>query len=312
MAKPVIADVYEVKLLSNISIRHRNNQMIADQVFPTVTVVQEDGKYFEYERDAFRIPNLLRADGAPAIELDWGVKKKSYSCDEFAAAKIVTDRIRRNQDAPLNMDVDTTEFLTDQILLDFEKRVRDVAFDPANYAAGHKKTLSATEQWSNYGAADSDPFKHIEAGIDAIEKDAGKKANLIVLGKESYRYLRHHPDILDRVKYTSRESVTLEILAELFDVERVLVGRAVYDTAPEGATPSLSYVWDDRCLVAFVDPKPGIKTMTLGITFRVQGFRKTKKFRVEVRGGDLIEVVDCYDAKMVSPDCGYLISDTVA
>jgi len=307
-SSPTLKDVHVDKILTNVSIQWRNPAYLAEKVFPVLLVEKESDKYFVYGKDSFRVEKALRADGAPAVEVDWGVSTDTYSTNEYAYSKLVTDRMRANADNPLNMDVDTTEFLTEKLAVFQENEAASIAF--STVAIPNNVTLSAGDQWSAFDT--SDPFDDIETGKESIRSKAGREPNLIICGSEVFAKLKHHPDLLERVKYTAKGILTEDILASLFGVESFLVGRAMKDTAVEGQTPSLGYIWGKDLLIAYVAPRPGLKTLTLGLTLRVRGYRKTKRFRLDLRGGDLIEVSDNYCIKIVASDCGYLIKSAVA
>ncbi len=306
--KPTLTDVHVDKILTNFSVAWKNELFIAEQIFPPVIVEKESDKYFVYGQEAFKLVKAKRADGAPAVEVDWSVSTDSYSTDVRALSKLVTERMRANADIPLNMDRDTTEFLTEKLAVDQEDEAASIAFSTAfitNYA-----TLVGTAQWNNYDT--SDPFSDIELGKESIRTKAGKEPNLIAVGGAVFAKLRQHPDILDRLGHHRNRFATSADLAQLFEVENFLVGRALKDTAAEGVAAVKAYIWGKHSLIAYVAPKPALKTLTLGITFRVRGYRKTKRFPLALREGDLIEVDDNYAIKIVSTDCGFLIADCIA
>jgi hypothetical protein len=67
----------------------------------------------------------------------------------------------------------------------------------------------------------------------------GLEANTLVLGYDVFRQLKNHPDLVDRIKYTSSQTITEDMLARMFDIERVLVSKSIKATNAEGATAGL-------------------------------------------------------------------------
>jgi hypothetical protein len=55
-----------------------------------------------------------------------------------------------------------------------------------------------------------------------------------VLGADAITSLKNHPDIIDRIKYTQRGVVTEDLLASLFDVDKILVSYATQETSRSG------------------------------------------------------------------------------
>ena len=56
-----------------------------------------------------------------------------------------------------------------------------------------------------------------------------------------WRQLKHHPDFVDRFKYTTSESITTEMNARLMEIERILVIKSIQNKADEGVTASYSF-----------------------------------------------------------------------
>jgi len=83
-----------------------------------------------------------------------------------------------------------TEALTDLILLRREKRVADLVFSNDSYNSGHKETRSGTDQWSDY--TNSEPREQILEALDVPLQ----RPNIFVLGNDTWRLLRQHPQIV--------------------------------------------------------------------------------------------------------------------
>lgn len=306
---PEVNNVHTDAILSNISVMYRNAQFVGLQMLPVVPVKKESDKYYIYnsKADRFRIPDTLRAPKTESKTVDWKVTTGTYQCEEHALNDLIDDREKANADKPLNLAVDTTEFLTDLILLAQEKRIADY-LSSETYMTNYT-TLSGTDQWSDY--SNSDPVGDIETGKETIHGKIFQFPNTLLLGQQVYNKLKHHPDVIDRFKYVKKGIITPDMLADLFEVERVIVGASGYNTAKEGQTASYSYLWGKVAILAYVEKKPGIKKPSLGYTFQSRKF-KVRKARIETKHSDWIEASHVVDEKLVSVDCGYLIKAAVA
>jgi hypothetical protein len=164
-------------------------------------------------------------------------------------------------------------------------------------------------KWSDY--ANSDPVKDItDAGI-YITRQTGRKPNTFTVAESVFRTLKNHPDIVARCKYTQDRIVTEQLLAALFEVERVIVSRAVYNAADEGAPVDMNFVAQDGALLNYVTPDPGILTATAGYTFSWKGvsgqlgfITSVKRFRMEAIRSDRIEAETAFDMKLIGSDLG--------
>jgi len=296
-------NVHKDQILSNISIMYRNEAYVGTELMPIVPVKKKSDIYYIYDSkaDRFRIPQTLRAPRTESRTVDWKVTTDGYVCDEHALNDLIDDIERDNADKPLNPEVDTVEFLTDIIQLGLEMRIKDQLV--ASLSANAPGVV-----WDTYET--SDPIVDIETGKNAIHAVIFKEPNILLLGKAVYDKLKHHPKILDRIKYVQKGVVTPELMASIFEVEKVIVGKAGYNTAKEGKPESLSYLWGKNAILAYVEPNPGIKKFSLGYTFQSQKFQ-TRRARIEVKHSDWFEVGDIETEKMVCVACGYRISPAI-
>ncbi|PIQ83883.1 MAG: hypothetical protein COV75_05075, partial [Candidatus Omnitrophica bacterium CG11_big_fil_rev_8_21_14_0_20_63_9] len=238
---------------------------------------------------------------------DWAITTQTYSAEEYGWEELIDDRERENADDPIAPDRDSTEVATDIVLIAYEQRVVDLVTSTANIT--QNTTLSGTSQWSDF--ANSDPFTDVRTGIDTIQKATGVRPNALAMGYEVWNKLQDHPDLLERVKYTQRGLITREIVAAAFDLEEIHVSRALKNTAKEGQTVSLGYMWGKDALLYFKQRTPGIKRVSLGYTFQVRDL-KVERYREEPRKSDVVRVTHLVDEKLVAAACGYLIKAAVA
>jgi len=304
---PTVGDVHVDAILSGVSTRYVNEAMIADLVMPVIPVVKESDKFYKYTRN-WRLPEAKRAAGAEANEIDWNVTTDTYTCEEYALKDLIPDRVRANSDTPLNMDVDTTEYLTELIQMGREKRVADIVFAAGTFGT-QTSALAGANRWDDY--AGSDPIGDVRTARATVHAATGKLPNALVIGYQAHLKLLDHPDILERIKYTQKGIITADLIAALFEVDKYIVGKALNDSSQEGGSESLGYMWGKKVALLYAESSPGIKKISFGYQFQSRGFR-TKKWREEGRDGDFIEAGEVRDEKVVSADCGYLYTTVVS
>lgn len=302
-------DVVIDPALSNVSVKYTNESFIADLIFPTLKVSKQTGKYYIYDKSNLRRDNSNRAAGSPSNEIDFGLSLSGvFSCDDHALKGFVADEIQDQAEAALNPLIDETETITEKLMLDRENALATLITNSANIT--QYVTLSGTTQWSDY--SNSDPIGDVRTGRTTIHTNTFKKPNTMVMGKQVFDMLIEHPAIIERIKYSQLGVVTAELLARVFQVEKILVGEAGQNTAAEGQTDSLSYVWGKHVVLAYINPKIGLKSLTLGITF-TYAMRQVKRWRDEDREGTYVRIgQDNYVQKLIAAACGYLIKDAVA
>jgi len=326
MALPTAGDVHVNAPLTNISIAYiqTQNMFIADQVFPNVPVTKQSDRYFKYlKEDWFRAEAKERAPGTESAGGGWRIDNTpTYYAPVTAVHKDVDDQIRANADNPINMDRDATQWITTQLLLKRERIWVENYFQPTIWdtdllgvAAG-----PAAGEFLQWDQADSTPIEDItEATVEVAEK-TGFRPNTLVLSPFVFNQLRNHADVLDRIKYTQRGVVTTEIMAGLFDVDRVLVPWGVINTANEGVEgdDDFEFVFGKSALLTYANPTPSILQPSGGYIFSWTGFlgagqqgNRIKRFRMEHLSADRIEGEMAFSAHLVGPDLGVFFEDAV-
>lgn len=305
--------------LTNFSLKYSTGALIADLIAPRIDVAKDSDVYFVYGRQDYRATRDLRADKADTNFIDsWKVEETpSYRCEEHALADLVSDRERRNADTPLSPDFDTTENLTNMLLLNREKRVADMLTSADTFSvSGNTVSLTGDEQWNN-AAFDSDSKDDaIEVRIDtakeAIRSAIGRDPNTIVIPAAVAKVVKRDPTVRDLIRYTDNTLLVNGDLPPTLWNMKVLVPGSVYDSAEEGQEFSGTDVWGKHVLVAYVAPNPRTpRTVTLGLSFQSQP-RQTVKWREEGRKSDAIEVSEIIVEKTVCEYCGYLIRNAIA
>ncbi len=315
---PGLKDVHSDRPLANFAVEYKNKAFIGDQVAPDVIVDKKSDEYWVYDKaNNFQLPDTLRGPKGKANQASWDVDTDNYSCFDHSLRDFVPDALAGNADAGIPPRDKTNQTLVNLILLRKEKAIADKVTTAANYASGYKKTLTATTQFNNYGS--SDPIGVVDDGKDALFEDP----NVMILGQQVWKYLKRHPQILETIKggaSTDNPSIaTLRLLAEIFEVETVLVGRARYRSSNPGqSTETYTYLWGKHIVLAYIDPEPSLQGVSAWKNFVWRQVATdmgwdVRIYRDESRGGggDWIEPQTSYDIKAVCSDVAYLIENAV-
>ncbi|KKM05479.1 hypothetical protein LCGC14_1753720 [marine sediment metagenome] len=229
--------------LTNVSVRYRNSEFMADLVFPEVPVDKQSNKYPVYGRDIMRPVDDLRRPGAVSNEIDWDLSHSPYYCDGHALNMSIPDEWRGNADQGLNLDVDTTEELTEKIDLN-----REVNLVAALVAGATTVDLTAIK-WDNDS---NDPLAKIDEQKEAIAKKIGKMPNVLALSQPVFRGIKHNAKVtglLTGAVNLSSANVTAGQLAEHLELDEVIVAKgvkvtsAVPDPSVSAALNSLPSRW---------------------------------------------------------------------
>lgn len=312
---PEVTQVHIDAALTNVSVAYKNEDYISDIIAPQVSVRKQSDKYYIYdaERERFRETDDTRAPGSAAAEVDFALSTDNYYCGDHALASVIPDEERDNADPIIQPDIDRTEFLTDKITLNKEIALADRIKNGSDIPG---ETLSGNSQWSDY--TNSDPVTAVEAKKATIQSAVQKLPNVLVLPYEVYQKVRMHPKVVEKVQYVKLGVVGPDVLAQLFDVERVIVPRAHVNVAKRGQTYSMSYIWGKNAFLCYVPAKSAMKQIAFAYSFvwtaapgSING-HIVEVWRDNNRKADMVRIEKYYDQKVIAPGAIYLWKNAVA
>jgi hypothetical protein len=328
MAQPTRSDVHVNKPLTNISIAYIQNakDFVADKVFPIVPVMKQADRYFTYDKKSwFRTEAHVRAPASESAGSGFTIQNTpSYYADVWAVHKDVDDQIRANADQPLDMDRDSTLFVTQQLLLRREKEfVKN--FVATGIWQGFKVSGSpvdfapATNGKGQWDSSTSNPMQDIDNLKQSIKQQTGYMPNTLLVSADVFFALRNNAAVLDRIKYTQTGIITEQLLASLFGVEKFLVTTVAQDLNPEGETNNMNYLVSNSALLCYSAPSPSILQPSGGYIFSWQGLfgagaqgNRIMTFRMEHKKSDRIEGEMSFAMKLISPDVGVYLTNVLA
>lgn len=295
-------------VLTNLARGYHNAMMIAAELFPVVTVSKEGGKIPEFTKESFKIYNTERAIRANSNRIN----PEDRTTIDFVLTEhdleYPVDYREEAEDA-LPTKVNATRVCVDGIKLRLEKLAADDAQDLANYPVGQKETLAAGDKFDN---SSSDPFPIFSNAVETVRQSIGVRPNVCVMGASSYAALKEHPAVLDRIKYSQKGVVTVDLLKSLLNFDKLVIGDAVY-ASDSGV---FSDVWSDNVIIAYVPPQlsnipRSYYEPAFGYTLRKKNMPVVDTY-TENGKVLLVRNTDTFVTKIVGSDAGYLINDTNA
>jgi hypothetical protein len=319
MAQPSLSSVHVNRPLTNISVAYvqEAENFIADKVFASIPVDKKSDTYYIWNKnDLLRDEAKPRAPHTESAGSGMGLTTATYNCDVFALHKDISDQERANEDPGISLDRTTVRWLTDRMLQ--RKENQWVADYFVTGIWGTSQVPGAL--WDNYTT--SDPIDDIEDAIRTVMINTGRRPNALVLGYDVERSLKHHPDIVDRIKYTGGlldQVATRRALAQLFGLQDVFVSQAITATNNEGETAAYSFTHGKHALLVHRAMNPGINIPSAGYTFKWKGVSDgigetvgVVRFDMPELRSERIESQMAWDNKLVGADLGYFIESAVS
>jgi hypothetical protein len=302
MPNPSVRDVHVDAVMSGLSIAYKNENYIGEQIFPRISVTNKSNVYFIYDKSSFfRNEVQQRAPGTEAAQMDYAVSTCSYLCLDWAISHVVPDEVRNNSDSPLAPDAEASEIVTDSLLRAQEIRIASKTTG-ASGLWGY--STSPTTKWSS---DTSNPLGDIETAVNGVVSSIGRMPNVMVMSWDVWRYLKNHPDLLDRIKYTRPGSQARPgDLSDWFGIDKVLVGTQLYDTSKEGQTPSQSYIWGNSVWMGYVPNAPSLRTPAAGYLLEWQT-RQIRRYRLDTKHADMFEATHSTAEIISASDAGAIV-----
>lgn len=306
--------LYVSPLLTNISLWYRNESYIAEQIMPVVPVVKDTAQIATYGMDNLRITEALRAQGAWANEVNHSVTIGAhYILQDHALKEFVTDEETSNADKPITPQIDSTENLTDRMLVIKEKELADTMANTS--VITQNVTLTGTDQWSDFD--NSDPFDDIKTAMETVRTGSWMLPNSMVMSYAVMMVLMVHPAVIARLPNTvvvTSAGVIQALQLAFPNIKNVLVGSAQYNSGVEWGTDALADIWGKHFWVWYISDKPRLKSRSFGFTYqKVWENRKVEVLPYDAdKKGRYVRINDNYDQKLVDNKCFYLIKNAIA
>lgn len=295
--------------MREMSIRYMNDEYIGLRLAPVATVGFRSNKYFKYdERAQQAFPDDRLDPRGQANEVRQNLSSDNYSVFDYGLQESVPMTEIGNADMPLDPLVDANMLVNEGIAFRRELRIMTLMTTAGNYGA-NTTAIAAGDEWNS--ATGGKPIQLIQRAVDSLYSGMGNSKVIGFCSVNVFRALSRHPAIRDLFKYTKDGFATASQIAEYFEMDELLVGKARRDTANIAQTESISRIWPDSFGVVRVAQQPTVRSYGFATTFRHGPVETVQMFeRLKGKGGSYVVRVECSeDHKAVAARAGYLITN---
>lgn len=283
MALPSVSQITVPVANPNLTIQYRPEDFIAERVFPTLPLTSPAQKILKYlKANMFRLDKnaIFRAEGGETQIINWEVETQTVNPRQIAkGAAVPVEMIDVEQmpgQLPTNSIIDAVQHAT-MYVDEFKETLVSDAIYGNKWLDG--TTGGTTPSAGNGGwSLDTTANSFIKDVFDAkyqIYANTGKRPNCLVIDLKTFYDQQKNPIVADKIKYTQKFVTTAEILAELLQLDEVIVGTAVYSATLENKknkAPVMSNIWAPSGYgnsFLFRREAPGLRVLTAGLQFRL-------------------------------------------
>ena len=319
--QPTLADQHIDSYLTDLSVGYDQptSYFVADQVFPVVGSPKKSDKIATFTRADLRRDEMqLRAPGAESAGGGYSVSRDSYACEVWASHIDVDDQTVAGSDNPYAPMEDATRVLVEREKIKREVRFAAEWFASSLWTGGTSNDPTAASLSAAWDDPASTPIEDLAEQGHNILLEFGREPNTLVLNNLGWLSLKNHPDVVDRIKYTSSEPVSEQLVARLLGLDRVLVSKATRNTAAEGLTETGASILGNSALLVYAAPNPGRFVPSGGYTFVWTGYpgsrdgRRMRSFYLDKEASWRIEIESAFDLKMVDANAGVFITSVAS
>jgi hypothetical protein len=255
-------------VLSSVAQGYTSPDYVGNFLFPRVPVGIRGGQIIEFGREAFRLYQTKRSPGGRTARLQFGYAGKPFALVQDAADLPVPREFQQDALVMPGIDLGQRAVMVGMrnMGLSLEVDQATLALTPGNYAGTNKVTLAGATKWST---ATGNPLNDIDNARQAIRQQCGAYPNVLVLSAVALLACKNNPNVVARFQYNGQTQmtatqITLEMLAGLFNVKKVVEGAGIYWSDANVSAD----IWGNNAVLAYVpDGDLSLETPSYGYTY---------------------------------------------
>jgi hypothetical protein len=291
---------------------------IAQRVLPVLEIAKQSGSFGKITIESLlKDVETKRAPGAGYSQSHWVFEPVTYACEEHGLQEPIDDRQAEMYAEYFKAETIAAMRALYGVMRAAEKRAAALLFDAATWT-GAALTTAITEEWDTPAAAI--PITDVEAAVKKVYDGSGLWPNALIINKKVFRNLRNVAQIIDRIKYAGitdprAGAITAAAMAQVFDLDYVIVAGGTKDSAKEGQTTTPAQIWSDEyAMVAKIATSDDIQEPCVGRTFHwaedgsvIGGTVET--YRDETKRSDIVRVRHDVDEVRLYVQAAHLLSN---
>lgn len=298
-----------------------NRGMVATQVFPIVSVQSQAGNFGKIPlAQLLQERETLRAPGAGYARGNWKFDPATYATEEHGAEEPVDDREAQMYADYFDAEVIAAQRAYSAVLVNAEKRVADSVFNATTWN-GAALTTAITNEWDQNHISDATPIQDVENAVHKVYDGSGLWPNALIINRKVFRNLRNLEQIIERINSegagnaSKPSDITAAMLAQVFDLDYVIVAGMSRNSAKKGAAASIGQIWSSEyAMVCRIATTNDFREPCIGRTFHWGQDGSSpggtiETYRDEAVRSDIVRVRHDVDEIVLYKEAGHLLSN---
>ena len=291
---------------------------IAQRVMPTVEVSSQAGNFGKIPLDQLlQQRETKRAPGSGYARGNFTFSSATFACEEHGAEEPVDDREAKMYAEYFDAEIISTRRAYNAVLRNAEQRVADAIYNTTTWTGASLTTDVSATPWATISTAV--PLTNVESAVLKVYDGSGLWPNALVINKKVFRNLRNTAQVIDRIASSGAgnrnlaSDVTIDMLAQAFDLDYVIVAGGSTNTAKEGQTALAGQIWSSTyAMVCRVATSGDFREPCIGRTFHwgVDGSSidgAVESYRDEAVRGNIVRVRHDVDEIVLYAQAGHLL-----
>lgn len=325
MSNPLGTEFLSVPLRNfSVAQMQDSSNFIARSTLTKIPVAQQSAEYYVIPQD-----DWLRSEvkplgrGSESAGGGWHLSDDNYNAKVYAIHKDndMQDYANANAAQIMNLDQDATAYVTEQMQI-FEDTMFRETFMPD--AGGVWTTelqgtsaVPTTGQFLQWDDPDSTPVDDIRTQVLLLaSQNGGRKPTDFIISPHLMHTLTRNPQVADLYQFTQGGVVSEQALAAAIGVPNIKVAWAVANSAKEGLSSDIDFLFGDNALLGYFAASGGPKTNTAGAMFtwtEMDGGSsigtRVDRIPAPLIHSVRIEAMAAFDMKVVNPKAAVLFLD---
>ena len=316
---PDVEDLHSDQLVQDVEIVEDPQMYFGDQIYTQRNVMKRSDKISVLDSARLRVDMTDEAeieDGQSAQRVEIGSRDIPYELTEFKLAAELTRKKIAEADAPLDLELNASQQLTDLIRLIREISIAKSAQDATNYT---RKNTTANSL-SSVGST-TELQKTIRTAVLETARQCGVRPNLLVANPSTLLTLLEQAGFIDGVKYTVPNfggafERQLELFAEFCMVDEVVSFESSYNTAKfvqdDTNTPlNAEWIWNTSMVSLLVRSEAVMRGTTFGMNLSRGPNFSIERFEIPDRGVFVLQVASEHTNLIASKNAAFTFTDAV-